>query len=97
MAPKAPKIPKKKKNKNIKKTSLDAVIQLAPMAGEIGEALMYGTGALGAGATGYMGNQARKLMKKGDTAYEKAVSGKKSGGPIKLRHGGLARRKRSRA
>ena len=96
MAPKAPKI-SKKKNKNIKKTSFDSVMQIAPMAGEIGAALMYGTGALGAGATGYMGNKARKLIKKGDAAYEKAVSGKKRGGPIKLRHGGLARRKRGRA
>ena len=91
MAPRAPKIPKKKKkNKNINKASLDALIQLAPMAGEIGEALMYGTGALGAGATGYMGNKARKLMKKGDDAYNK-----KRGGAIKLHHGGLARRKRN--
>ena len=88
MAPKAPKIPKKKKNKNVKKASLDAVIQIAPMAGEIGEALMYGTGALGAGATGYMGNKARKLMKKGDAAYEKAVSGKKRGGAIMKKRGG---------
>ena len=85
MAPRAPKIPKKKKNKNknVKKASLDAVIQIAPMAGEIGEALMYGTGALGAGALGVMGNKARKLMKKGDDAYEKAVSGKKDGGMSK--------------
>jgi len=95
MAPKAPKIPKKKKNKNIKKTSLDSILQIAPMAGEIGEALMYGTGALGSGAVGVMGNKARKLMKKGDAAYEKAVSGKKAGGTIKLRGGGLARRKRN--
>lgn len=81
MAPKAPKIPKKKKkNKNVKKASLDAVIQIAPMAGEIGEALMYGTGALGSGALGVMGNKARKLMKKGDAEYEKAVSGKRDGG-----------------
>ena len=88
MAPKAPKIPKKKKNKNVKKASLDAVIQIAPMAGEIGEALMYGTGALGAGAVGVMGNKARKLMKKGDAAYEKAVSGKKRGGAVMKKRGG---------
>ena len=58
------------KKKTVKTASLDAVIQLAPMAGEIGEALMYGTGALGAGAVGVMGNKARKLMKKGDEWQE---------------------------
>ena len=61
-----------KKTKATKTASLDAVIQLAPMAGEIGEALMYGTGALGAGAVGVMGNKGRKLMKKGDEDYRKA-------------------------
>jgi len=76
------------KKKTVKTASLDAVIQLAPIAGEIGEALMYGTGALGAGATGYMGNKARKLMKKGDAAYEKAVSGKKRGGVVMKKRGG---------
>ncbi len=76
------------KKKTVKTASLDAVIQLAPMAGEIGEALMYGTGALGAGATGYLGNKARKLMKKGDAAYEKAASGKKRGGAIMKKRGG---------
>ena len=76
------------KKKTVKTASLDAVIQLAPMAGEIGEALMYGTGALGAGALGVMGNRARKLMKKGDAAYEKAVSGKKRGGAVMKKRGG---------
>lgn len=63
-------------NKNTQTASaMDVIIQIAPHAGEIGEALMYGTGALGAGATGYMGNKARKLRKKHDLerdAYRKA-------------------------
>mgnify|MGYP003121089716 CR=1 FL=1 len=76
------------KKKTIKTASLDAVIQLAPMAGEIGEALMYGTGALGAGAVGVMGNKARKLMKKGDEDYRKAISGKNRGGAVMKKRGG---------
>ena len=77
-----------KKTKATKTASLDAVIQLAPMAGEIGEALMYGTGALGAGAVGVMGNKARKLMKKGDEDYRKAISGKNRGGAVMKKRGG---------
>ena len=76
------------KKKTVKTASLDAVIQLAPMAGEIGEALMYGTGALGAGAVGVMGNKARKLMKKGDEDYRKAISGKNRGGAVMKKRGG---------
>ena len=76
------------KKKTIKTASLDAVIQLAPMAGEIGEALMYGTGALGAGAVGVMGNKSRKLMKKGDEDYRKAISGKNRGGAVMKKRGG---------
>ena len=76
------------KKKTVKTASLDAIIQLAPMAGEIGEALMYGTGALGAGAVGVMGNKARKLMKKGDEDYRKAISGKNRGGAVMKKRGG---------
>ena len=79
---------KPKKTKATETASLDAVIQLAPMAGEIGEALMYGTGALGAGAVGVMGKKARKLMKKGDEDYRKAISGKNRGGAVMKKRGG---------
>jgi len=89
MAPKAPKTPKKKKNKNIKKTSAaDVVAMVAPHLQDIINYGAHGTAILGAGAVGVMGNKARKLMKKGDAAYEKAVSGKKRGGAIMKKRGG---------
>jgi len=47
-------------------SAMDVIIQIAPHAGQIGETLMYGTGALGAGATGYIGNKVRKMIKRHD-------------------------------
>lgn len=49
-------------------SAMDVLIQVAPHAGQIGEYLMYGTGAVGAGATGYMGNKVRKMIKRHDKA-----------------------------
>ena len=75
----------KPKNKATKTASLDAIIQLAPMAGEIGEALMYGTSALGTGAVGVMGNKARKMMKKHDEEYRKSSKSEfRNGGKVSL-------------
>ena len=89
MAPKAPKIPKKKKrDKNIKDASaMDVITTVAPHLQDIINYGVHGTAALGAGALGYVPYKLKQIDKKS--------RGKKAGGTIKLRGGGLARRKRN--
>jgi hypothetical protein len=85
MAPRKPKAPEKKKDKNIKNTSaaMDAFMAIGPHAQDIANYLAHGTAAGGLGALGYMGNKARKMMKKHDKEL-----GRNRGGAVMKARGG---------
>jgi hypothetical protein len=86
MAPRVPKRPKKKSNVQ-KASAVDAFLSIQPYLQDM---INYGAGAAattGAGALGYMGNKARKMMKAGDKAYEESL-GKKAGGAVMKARGG---------
>jgi hypothetical protein len=80
MAPRMPKRPNK--TSNIKKASaLDTFLAIQPHLQDIINYGAHGTAALGAGALGYMGNKARKMVKENDKGY-------RNGGCIMAGRGG---------